>query len=789
MTTSASVSVLIGAELGSAFKSAFSSAGKSVSALGTTIKALEDKSSKITSFRSINRELKEASIAYNLAKQKVNQLSAEVSKTDKPSRELVNNLRKSQRELTKAKTHFSQTAQTSREMGKALQSAGIDIKSLNKQSQSLSNSLEILRKRQTALQNIENVKAKNLANRANYRHQMMDVLALGTAMYSTIKPAVDFEYAMAKVGAITNESANGEGFKNLTNLARKLGRETQYTASEVASAMQYLGMAGFNTNQILEATPAALNLAIAGSLDIGRTADIASNILTGFNLKATETTRVADVLAQTSRSTNVNIEMLGETMKYVAPAAASVGGSLEEVSALAGVLGDAGIQGTMAGTMLRSAYLKLAAPASKGADALASMGESLGLSKDELSEVSKEAMLTQAHLSNMGVRVFDSSGKMRSMIDILRDMSVALKNASDQDKLASVKAIFGDRAASGALAIFKHIETGRLDEVIGKVKTAEGSAQEMADRLKNTTVGSFKELKSAVESVGISIGTLLLPSFTSFARGLASVTNRLTTFSEKFPVLTKYVGLAVSSLMGLKISSVALGYGFTFFKGGVLTIIGIFTKLRTALTIIKIGMTSVRALAIANGFATFGKSIIGFVGSAIPMLIAGIKGIGLALVSNPIGLIITAIVTGGILIMKYWEPIKGFFGSLWQGIKEGANSVWNSICKIVEPIKKVKDLVGSAWNWLFGKNEDKNKPSSQPEEVVKKVKTKDLTTLNSKAKDVVNKSSQNTYVTTANISIHTTPGMSEKVVAEEVKKALEYQEQKTLRTKRSLNLD
>lgn len=666
------------------------------------------KNSEITSFRAINRELKEASVAYNLAKQKVNQLSAEISKTDRPLRELVNNLRKSQRELTKAKTHFYQTVQTSREMGKVLQSAGIDIKSLNKQSQSLSNSLEILRKRQSALQNIENAKAKNLANRANYRHQMMDVLALGTAMYSTIKPAVDFEYAMAKVGAITNESANGECFKNLTNLARKLGRETQYTASEVASAMQYLGMAGFNTNQILEATPAALNLAIAGSLDIGRTADIASNILTGFNLKATETTRVADVLAQTSRSTNVNIEMLGETMKYVAPAAASVGGSLEEVSALAGVLGDAGIQGTMAGTMLRSAYLKLAAPASKGAD---------------------------------------------------------------------------------ALAIFKHIETGRLDEVIGKVKMAEGSANEMADRLKNMTVGSFKELKSAVESVRISIGTLLLPSFTRFARGLATITNKLTTFTEKFPVLTKYVGLAISSLMGLKISSVALGYGFTFLKGGVLTIIGIFTKLRTALTIIKIGMTSVRALAIANGFAIFGKSIIGFVGSAIPMLIAGIKGIGLALVSNPIGLIITAIVTGSILIMKYWEPIKGFFGSLWQGIKEGANSVWNSICKVVEPIKKVKDMVGSAWNWLFGKNEDKNKPSSQPEEVVKKVETNDLTTLNSKAKDVVSKSSQNTYVTTANISVHATPGMSEKVVAEEVKKALYEEEQKQSRRKRSANYD
>ena len=98
-------------------------------------------------------------------------------------------------------------------------------------------------------------------------------------------------------------------------------------------------------------------------------------------------------------------------------------------------------------------------------------------------------------------------------------------------------------------------------------------------------------------------------------------------------------------------------------------------------------------------------------------------------------------------------------------------------------------MVGSAWNWLFGENEDKNKPSSQSEEVAKKVETKDLTTLNSKAKDVVSKSSQNTYVTTANISVHASPGMSEKVVAEEVKKALYEEEQKQSRRKRSANYD
>ncbi len=111
----------------------------------------------------------------------------------------------------------------------------------------------------------------------------------------------------------------GKGFKSLTKQARELGRTTQYTASQTAEAMQFLGMAGLSTNQILAATPSVLNLAIAGNMDLGRTADITSNILTGFNMEAERTGEVADILAQASRSTNVNVEMLGQTMKFIAP--------------------------------------------------------------------------------------------------------------------------------------------------------------------------------------------------------------------------------------------------------------------------------------------------------------------------------------------------------------------------------------------------------------------------------------------------------------------------------------
>ena len=191
---------------------------------------------------------------------------------------------------------------------------------------------------------------------------------------------------------------------------------------------------------------------------------------------------------------------------------------------LAGVLGDAGIQATMAGTMLRSSYLRLAAPAKAGTNALSKMRTEMGISAEEMPDVAKEAMLAQKRLAGMGVAIFQD-GKMRSMVDILKDMSVALKDASDQEKLAAVKDIFGTRAASGALAIFKSIETGRLDEVVDKLNNA--VAKEMADRLKNTTIGSFKQFGSAMESVGISIGSVLLPAFTDIALGAAEVASRV----------------------------------------------------------------------------------------------------------------------------------------------------------------------------------------------------------------------------------------------------------------------
>lgn len=786
--TRAAVSISIGAKLGSTFKNSFTTADKQLSKLGATIKSVEGKAAQIEAYKQQSRALNQVGQGYKEARERLNRLKQEMNTAGAPTKSLSQDIKKAERNFDKAKTTFQTVGRQTREIGSALRQAGIDTRTLTQETNALGKSLNTLTARQAQIQRIDNAKAANLARRSSMRSQMFDAVVLGTALYGTIKPAVDFEYAMAKVGAITNEAADSQGFKQLSETARELGRTTQYTSSQAAEAMQFLGMAGFNTQQILKATPAALNLAIAGNMDLGRTADIASNILTGFNLKAEETGRVADVLAQTSRSTNVNVEMLGETMKYAAPAAAAVGGTLEETAALAGVLGDAGIQATMSGTMLRAAYLRLAAPVGKGAKALDKMKNSLHLTAEEMPEVAKRAAYTQAHLKQMGVSIFDKSGKMRSMVDILKDMSIALKDADDQKKLETVKAIFGDRAAPGALNIFKSIQNMRFDEVMDKINNSHGAAQEMADRMKATTRGAFLEMRSAIESISISFGSVLLPALAKGMRTFAGWANSLSKWVEEHPNLSKAIGYTVIGLISLKIAAIAVGYAFTFAASPVLSALGLIANFRAARAIASIAACKNGILGIGTGF----KQMAILAKTALLFVVGGLKTLFSLMLLNPIGLTITVIAAGAFLIIKYWEPIKAFFVNLWEGISAGAQKVWEKIKKVTEPIAKLKQAVGSVWNKLFGSDDDKKAvPASarQPEvgQAVVADVGKNIDPLNSKVKTAIaNDNSARTTVHN-NITVNAAKGMDEATLAREVGRVMDERERQMASRKRALN--
>ncbi len=765
----AAISILIGADLGKSFRDSFGKANKQLSALGDAIKNVNNKASEIEAFRKSSRATKEASLSYAQAKQKLNLLSTEIAKTYKPSKDLQNNFRKSQIAADKAKKAFMESAQATREMGKALKSSGVNFKTFNQQQETLSKTLTALKKRQTALQNNADAKSQNLSNRANYRGQMVDAIALGGSLYGVIKPAIDFEFAMAQVGAVTEEVAGSEGFTKLTNKARELGRTTQYTSSEAAKAMQLLGMAGFDTNQILAATPAILNLAIVDNMELAQSAEIVSSILNGFAMKADRAAEAADALAQASIATNTDVKMLGETMKFVAPAAAAVGGSLQETVALAGVLSNAGIQATMAGTMMRSAYLRLAAPARAGAKALGKMRDEMKISAEEMPDVAKEALLAQNRLKGLGVKIFDQ-GKMRSMIEIMRDLHNATKNLSDEKKLSAVKDIFGTYSTSGALALFKGFETESVDQTLDKIKQASGTAETIANRLKGTTVGSFKQFQSAIESVGISIGTTLLPTLTTVANSTAVFASKISALAERFPTVTKYIGLAIFGLIGFKVVSVALGYAFTFLRGGLLGAEGALLAFRTAITLL---------------------------GIAMPVITTAIRVMSLALISNPIGLIIGGIVLAAGLLIKNWTPVGEFFKNIFSGIVGWVQSAFVWVRKLLAPLKVVAynttNLAGKAWNFIAGDNNSKatgSKIGNIVRDLEGESTTKQISTIETNnISRIAGNNSQSQISISAPITINAGNNMDERKIANQVRIALDETFRKLSARKLALNYD
>ncbi|MGG3884092.1 phage tail tape measure protein [Brevibacillus panacihumi] len=343
-------------------------------------------------------------------------------------------------------------------------------------------------------------------------------LALGAAgvgiAFDAFKTAADFESSMSRVGALSG--ATRAEMALLTEEAKRLGATTVFSASQAAEGMSFLAMAGYKTNDIIAAMPGLLDAAAAGQTELGETADIVSNILSGFGIAASETGRVADVLTKTFTSSNTDLRMLGYTMKYVAPVAKSLGFSLEEVSAAAGTLGNAGIQADMAGTSLRMGLLRLANPPKEAAKALSKLNV----------EVAK-------------------NGKMKDLATIIEDMSAGMAKLSETDRAAFVAEIVGTEAASSFLTL---IDAGpeKLRAFTRELERSNGAAKTIATRQLDNFNGSVKLLESALESLKINAVGPLLPTFQQITTMLASMAEN---YGPKIAETFEGVGRSISEFL------------------------------------------------------------------------------------------------------------------------------------------------------------------------------------------------------------------------------------------------
>lgn len=467
------------------------------------------------------------------------------------------------------------------------------------------------------------------------------IVSLGAAAATV---GTKFESAMSRVQAISG--ATGSELEALTDQAMDLGSSTAFSASEVASGMENLASAGFTVEEIMGAMPGLLDLAASSGADLGTASEIAASAIRGFGLEADSAGHVADVFAEAAARTNAQTEDMGEAMKYVAPVANAMGQSLEETAAAIGIMSDAGIKGSQAGTALRGALSRL----SKPTDAMTATMDRLGLS------------------------FFDAQGNMLPLNGIIKELEEGTAGLTQEQKNQAIVTLFGQNALSGMLAL---IDRGSddLTALTESFENADGAAAEMAETMMDNTKGSIEEMMGALETLAINISQILAPVIRDAAEWLSNLINKFNSLSDGTQkIIIKLLGVAAAT-------------------GPILLVVGKVMKgissLSNAFKAAKTAFTGIQAAAAAAGTS------IGAIAAPILAIVAAI-----AVLVSAFKHLWETNEDFRNKVTEIWDEVKGAFEKLASGIVDKLNSlgfdfknitdaiksVWDGFCKFLAPV-------------------------------------------------------------------------------------------------------
>lgn len=306
------------------------------------------------------------------------------------------------------------------------------------------------------------------------------ILGVGIGVNDTVDTYKNFEAAMSQVKAISG--ASGAEFTQLTDKAKEMGASTKFTATESAEAFNYMSMAGWKAQEMLDGIEGIMSLAAASNEDLGTTSDIVTDALTAFGMKASDSGHFADVLAQAASSANTNVGMMGETFKYVGTMAGALGYSIEDVSLTAGLMANTGLKAGMAGTSMNNIFTRLSTNTNGAADAI----------------------------RELGVEFFNADGSARKWSTVMEELRTATANYTDEQKTNLANTVAGMEAQKGLLAILNATEED-YNKIAEAVNNADGAAGRMADTMIDNLAGAMTLLQSAADGVKLSLGERLKP--------------------------------------------------------------------------------------------------------------------------------------------------------------------------------------------------------------------------------------------------------------------------------------
>lgn len=321
--------------------------------------------------------------------------------------------------------------------------------------------------------------------------------AMGAGIAASVKVGASFEAEMSKVSAISG--ATGRELEALTEKAKEMGAKTKFSATESAQAMEYMAMAGWKTEDMLNGIDGIMNLAAASGEDLAATSDIVTDALTAFGMSAADSGRFADLLAAASSNANTNVSMMGETFKYVAPVAGALGYTAEDTAVAIGLMANSGIKASQAGTSLRSMLSRLVKPT------------------DEV----------QTAMDTLGISMTDSQGNIKSFDSLVGDLRTSFSGLSEAEKTQMASSLAGQEAMSGLLAIVNASDED-FDKLKNSIYNCDGAAEKMAATMQDNLQGQLTILKSSAEGLGIEIYDSIQKPLTGLAKAGIGAINSLT---------------------------------------------------------------------------------------------------------------------------------------------------------------------------------------------------------------------------------------------------------------------
>lgn len=612
------------------------------------LKQLQATQKDVSSFRTLSRQSTDTASALREQQDRIRRLSQQMQDNQGDTAALTAERQKAIRQARRLTQRYDEERQKLHRLRTSLNDNGVSTGQLARDQRRLSSDIrqantvvdeQRQRLKRLAEQQRNAARARGQYDRAmSMRNNMAGTGAGmaasgGAALYAgarLLSPGVAWAEQMSMLQAVGRFNADDERFHALRHQSRDLGSSTAFSASEVGSGQEFLLRAGMSSEAIRASMRDVLDLALANNTELGRAADIASNIAGSFKVDMEaegSMARVADILSGTASRANVDLEMLGNTMKYLG-GAEDLKLTMEQAAAMSGILGNIGIQGSQAGTTMRAMMNRLTDPAAKGA----------------------------AAIEDIGLQVSDANGNMRAMPEILRDINQATADLGNVERKAIMQRIFGTEAGSGMAELVNAMGSGQLDGIINALGDNMGENARMAKTMADNMGGDLKSLKSAWEEVGISI----------------TETNNgpLRDLIQRVTAITRGVGAWINENPRLAgtLAKVAAGLAVLVTAGGMLTLM--LASILGPIAMVRYGMALV-----GPQLLTAGKAM---------MWLGGVfRAVSMFFLANPIGIAIAAIAAAAYLIYRYWEPIKAFFQGLWQQVKAAFNDGIGGVAKLL----------------------------------------------------------------------------------------------------------